>query len=84
MSNRRHAIDLNFDAQCVQCLAPVAFGARRCRRHLEAQHYGREDYGYWKGRGLDLLLRPPASPLAAWLNDPSLLPKRPPGMAVAA
>jgi hypothetical protein len=27
----------------------------------------------------EALLEPPKKPLAAWLSDPSLLPKRPPG-----
>jgi len=33
---------------------------------------------YARSKAVEDLLIPPKQPLAAWLNDPSLLPKRPP------
>ena len=38
---------------------------------------GRQDYA--RAKAAEELLVPPSRPLAPWLSDPSLLPKRPPG-----
>jgi hypothetical protein len=34
---------------------------------------------YAKEKEMERLMEPPSKPLAAWLSDPSLLPKKPPG-----
>lgn len=54
-------------------------GRTRCFVH--AMHHDAESRRgcCWRGRSLFLLLIPPTRPLASWLFDPSLLPKRPPG-----
>ena len=42
--------------------------------------YGKkEKQKYAQEKHLEALCEPPKQPLAAWLSDPSLLPRKPPG-----
>lgn len=81
MASNRHPVELNFDAQCVQCGALAAHGARRCRRHLARQEGSTR--GFWRKGKLDMLLRPSSHPRPDWMLDPTLLPKFPPGRVAA-
>jgi hypothetical protein len=52
-----------------------ALDARRPKQKLgkkQKQQFAQE-------KALEELLVPPSKPLAPWLSDPSLLPKKPPG-----
>jgi hypothetical protein len=52
-----------------------ALDARRPRQKMGKK----ERQAYAKEKAMEELVQPPKAPLAPWLSDPSLLPKKPPG-----
>ena len=76
----RSRVPLNFDGVCTArgCRRTIIPGRAHCARHTRSMTCERRK-SWWRDSAIYLLLRPPSRPLAAWLSDPSLLPKRPPG-----
>ena len=74
--------ELNFDGQCSHpgCRRDITPGRRFCRSHTKSDLHSKSgSAGYWSDAATHLLTLPPKYPPPAWLSDPSLLPKRPPG-----
>lgn len=77
--NHARRLPLNFDGECSMCRRPTIPGRSRCSYCSgRATRGGRR--GYWRESAVVILLIPPRRPLPAWLFDPSLLPRRPPGV----
>lgn len=79
----RRYVELNFDGECTEpgCRQGVTPGAKRCSRHAHPSNKRRQR-GFWNDGSVALLCRPSDRyPRPDWMLDPSLLPKRPPGVA---
>lgn len=73
--------ELNFDGTCSECSGEVVVGLSKCRRCLQ-RHATYERQLDVRRRNSDAYLLVKSNhPRPAWMDDPSLLPKRPPGMA---